>query len=122
MLFFRLMCELMNRRELLSLILVPLVISNPSFTIGQSVKCYGKPATVVRIDTQPEEILRNALIHAVMFGLDIVKEPFYLVKFEKPENEYELFEGYKLDGYVERIKPLKRKFKEILAPQRAITI
>lgn len=92
----------------------------PVFRVGQKVKCYGKNGVVERVDTEKEKVLANALIHAEMFGLVVIKEPFYLVKFDKPERECELFQGFGPDIYTDKVRKLDRRFEKILAPQKAI--
>lgn len=95
-------------------------ITRPVFRVGQKVKCYGKSGVIERVDTEKEKIFTNALIHAAMFGLDVIKEPFYLVRFDKPERECELFQGFGPDIYTDKVRKLDRKFDRILAPQKAI--
>lgn len=116
----------MNRRELISLPLLLLVNNGiaeekiPKFKVADRVKCYGKKGIIERVDTGIKDRLTPSLIHAAMFGIEVINEPFYLVRFEQPELEEELFSGFNLDGYISEVSNVGRIFKTILCPERAL--
>ena len=72
-----------------------------------------------RVDQTKKEIYRASLIHAAMYGKEVLNEPFYLVRFEQPEKEVDLFGEFDLE-YRKDLEKLDRKFKTVLAPERAI--
>jgi hypothetical protein len=80
---------------------------------------YGKPAIVERVDQTKKEIYRASLIHAAMYGKEVLNEPFYLVRFEQPEKEVDLFGEFDPE-YRKELEKLDREFKLVLAPERAI--
>jgi hypothetical protein len=100
--------------------LLPLTkISDPKFTVAQRVLTYGKPAIIEKVEISKKIIYHTHLIHAAMFGDGVVKEPFYLVRFEQPENESDLFGDFDPE-YQKELAALNREFKTILAPERAL--